>query len=247
MFSEMPLLIYTVLGGLAAGVYAGLALYPQARSERRPWLVPVVALVLLAIGGIALLFHLGHFERMLLAFRNIQAGITQEGYITAILGIIIVIDLIYTLVKKAGLRSLDIIGGIAGVLFMIITANAYFSIITIAALHSWITFFLFLASDLAMGFALVVVFIENGEVKVKANKVAAILACVAVVAILAEGLHYGSCGVSASALYIGAVCAAAGAACAFLAPKQARGLYVAAFCLIFAAAAISRYGFYLAI
>lgn len=247
MVSELPLLLYTVLGGLAAGLYAGLALFPQARSAKRPWFVPALALALLACGGIALLFHLGHAERMLNAFRNIQAGITQEGYITVILGIIIVADLVYALVKKAGLRWLEIAGGIAGILFMLITSNAYFKLVPIAALHSWETFALFLASDLAMGFVLAVLLIDNEDAKARANRVSTILAGVAALAMLLEGLHYSACGVSASAIFVGAAFAVAAAACALLARKYGKALYVTAFALVFVAATLSRYGFYLAI
>ena len=78
MISEFSLFLFTLLGGTAAGAYVFSWAFPAGKGKKR-WLLPLVSLVLLAIGGVALLLHLGHPERMFYAFTNLSAGITRAG------------------------------------------------------------------------------------------------------------------------------------------------------------------------
>lgn len=248
MFSELPLFIFTLAGGLAAGIYAAVACFPKTESSKRAWLVPTVALALLAIGGIALLMHLGHPERMLKAFRNIGAGITQEGYATIVFGIVVAIDLVLALTKKASPRALRIVGAIVGLVLVLVMANAYFSIITNHAMHSWETFALFILSAAAMGFSFAAMVCGSAEEAVLPAKTTAALGVLAALAMILEGVHYMANGVSIAPFAIGAVIAVAGAACAWLAStKKSMNLLVVAFVCLVAAAAVTRYGFYMAI
>ena len=111
MITEFALFIFTMIGGLACGLYIIAALFP-VEGKRNNLLVSIVPLVLLAIGGIALLMHLGHPERMFNAFANPEAGITQEGICTTLFGIVLVIDLALTWFKEGAPRALRIVGAI---------------------------------------------------------------------------------------------------------------------------------------
>lgn len=248
MFSELPLFFFTLAGGLAAGMYAAMACFPKIENTKRTWLVPAVALVLLAIGGVALLMHLGHPERMLKAFRNISAGITQEGYATIVFGIVVVIDLILTLKNKASSRPLRIVGAVVGLILVLVMANAYYTIITNHALHSWETFALFVTSAAAMGFAFAVMVSGSTDEIVLPAKTTAILGILAAVAMIFEGVRYMANDVSIVPFVVGAVIAIAGAICAWLvSEKKVPGLAVVAFVCLLIAVAVTRYAFYLAI
>ena len=80
MISEFPLLVFTTLAGLAAGSYTMSAFFPVGQGSKRPWLFPLVCLVLLAAGLLCLPAHLEHPERMLIALSNPSAMIAQEAY-----------------------------------------------------------------------------------------------------------------------------------------------------------------------
>ena len=69
MITEFALFVFTTLGGLAAGLYILAALFP-VEGKRNNLIITIVPLVMLAIGGVALLGHLGHPERMFNAFAN---------------------------------------------------------------------------------------------------------------------------------------------------------------------------------
>ena len=74
MISELPLFLFTLLGGTAAGIYAFSAIFPKALQGKKNLIGPTIALVLLAVGGVALLFHLGRPERMLKALQEKAAA-----------------------------------------------------------------------------------------------------------------------------------------------------------------------------
>ena len=246
MISEMPLLIFTVLGGLAAGIYAVACFAPKAVEGKKPWVIPAITLVLLAIGGVALMFHLGHPERFLLALRNISAGITQEAYATMAFGVVVLIDLVLSLAGKQASRALRIVGTVLGIVLVLVMANAYFGITSVAAMHNVMTFVVFLACAAAMG-ATCILAMSTAEDNAKLARIAGILVGVAAASMLIEGIVYAGAGLAIAPHVIAAVLAAAGCACVFLFPKKGRVLAIAAFVLVFVAVVISRYAFYLAI
>ena len=100
MISEFPLFIFTTLGGIAAGAYVARAIEPLKVGRTASWAFPLFALALLAVSGFALLGHLGQPLRVLNAFSNPAAGITQEGIVTVLFGVAVVAD--FALCLKRG-------------------------------------------------------------------------------------------------------------------------------------------------
>lgn len=247
MISELPLFLFTLLGGTAAGIYACSAIFPKALQGKKNLIVPTIALVLLAVGGVALLFHLGRPERMLKAFRNLSAGITQEAYATMAFGIVVFIDLVLCSAKKSVPQALRCVGAVLAVILVVVMANAYFAIVTNQAMHSWQTFAQFLFAAAALGMAFVAALHAGGDDCMKLAKIACVVAVVFAATILLEGVHYMGAGLGFAAFAISAVIAAAGAACAWVAQQKGATLLWVAFALVFIAAAVSRYAFYLAI
>ena len=76
---QWPLILFTTLTAWACGVFGCqgvLALKGAGKKSQQ--LLAVVSCVLLALGGIAVFFHLQHWERIFNGFGHITSGITQE-------------------------------------------------------------------------------------------------------------------------------------------------------------------------
>ncbi|HIT50747.1 MAG TPA: dimethyl sulfoxide reductase anchor subunit, partial [Candidatus Aveggerthella excrementigallinarum] len=76
---QWPLIIFTTLLAWSCGVFAAqgaLALKGEGKEVQLPALVTSV--VLLAVSGVAVFFHLQHWERIFNGFGHITSGITQE-------------------------------------------------------------------------------------------------------------------------------------------------------------------------
>ena len=76
---QWPLILFTTLVAWAAGVFGAqgvVALAGAGKKSQQP--LAVVSCVLLAASGIAVFFHLQHWERIFNGFGHITSGITQE-------------------------------------------------------------------------------------------------------------------------------------------------------------------------
>lgn len=76
---QWPLILFTTLIAWSAGVFATqgvLALKGEGKEIQLPALVTSV--VLLVLSGIAVFFHLEHWERIFNGFGHLSSGITQE-------------------------------------------------------------------------------------------------------------------------------------------------------------------------
>ncbi len=248
MITEFPLLVFTVLTGIAAGAYVGAALFPKKGEDARAWVFPLVALILVAVGGLSAMAHLGRPAMVLNVLNNPSASLTMEGMSAGVLAIVAIIDLV--LAKRAGSanRGVRIAGAIVGIVCMCIVTSAYLTSYGNAAWVAAPTWPLFVLGDLAAGLGLWMVF--RGEPD---NSLAAVTAAVNVLfavvlawqAITFSGL--GAAGVACIAA--GAVIAVIAAIAAFMArsgkmaPRTA-ALLVAVIAIV--ALIVSRYGFYMA-
>ena len=90
----LPLLVFTTLAGTAAGAYAVNAVrLPQKGAQERAWLFPLVCLVLLGVGLLGTLAHLGQPLRFINGMANPASMISQESYWSIAFGIVLVVDL----------------------------------------------------------------------------------------------------------------------------------------------------------
>ncbi len=125
MISEFPLLVFTVLTSIAAGAYVGAAAFPRKGGEARPWLLPVTAVVLVAIGGLAATTHLGRPANILNVLSNPTASLTMEGICAGLLAAIALIDSIICFAKKSANRAVRIGGAVVGVVLLCVITYAY--------------------------------------------------------------------------------------------------------------------------
>ena len=76
---QWPLILFTTLTAWACGVFGGAGVLALKGAGKKSQMTLVVAsVVLLAMGGIAVFFHLQHWERIFNGFGHITSGITQE-------------------------------------------------------------------------------------------------------------------------------------------------------------------------
>ncbi|MFR1218327.1 MAG: dimethyl sulfoxide reductase anchor subunit family protein, partial [Eggerthella lenta] len=76
---QWPLIVFTTLVAWSAGLFgtqALMAAFGVGKKAQVPaW---IASAVLLAVGGIAVFFHLEHWERIFNGFGHLTSGITQE-------------------------------------------------------------------------------------------------------------------------------------------------------------------------
>lgn len=93
---QWPLILFTTFIAWSAGLLAtqGIcALRNEGNKSQMKSLV--VSAVLLAVGGIAVFFHLQHWERIFNGFGHLSSGITQEFIAVVIVAIVMVIMFAY--------------------------------------------------------------------------------------------------------------------------------------------------------
>lgn len=188
MIEILPLLVFTTCGGIAAGAYVvaafAQACAPGSRIDTaRSWLFPLVCIVLLGVGLLGTLAHLGQPLRFMNGMANATSMISQESYWAIAFGVLMVIDLVIVKVKGAALLPVRWLAAVAGAGLMVVTGLAYYSCLFVAPWCDAVTIPLFIVGDLAMGAGLSLVMLRVGEVhrELHAMNVALSLAWLAVV------------------------------------------------------------------
>ncbi len=89
---QWPLIVFTTLVAWSAGVFGAqgvLALKGEGREIQMPALIASVAI--LVVSGIAVFFHLEHWERIFNGFGHLSSGITQEFIAIVVFAIVAVV------------------------------------------------------------------------------------------------------------------------------------------------------------
>lgn len=150
---------FTMVGGLAAGVYVFETFLRRKREGAHPWMIPLVVVVLFAVGMAAATTHVHSIPRALGSVLggtvNVGAGMIQEVAVAGCFLVLAAIDLIVTLVRRSSPFALRVVTAVVGVLCMVMMGVAY---IDIYGNPVWCdapaTVLTFLTGDLAMGLAL---------------------------------------------------------------------------------------------
>lgn len=246
MITEFALFVFTTLGGLAAGLYILAAIFPL-EGKRNNLLLSIVPLVLLGIGGIALLMHLGHPERMFNAFANPEAGITQEGIATGLFGAVLVADFLLVWRNGEAPRALRIVGAIFAALLICAMGFLYYNYQSMPMWHALPTVPLFVVGDLAIGGLLVAALDGNAARNKTLTTVNAVLAVLFAITLAGAAMVFQGCGLSPLPFAIAAIAAAAGAVYLFTKGQGAdSNIRWALFAVLLAAVIVARYAFYAA-
>ena len=136
---QWPLIIFTTLLAWSCGVFAAqgvLALKGEGREGQLPALIASV--VLLAVSGVAVFFHLQHWERIFNGFGHITSGITQE--LIAIVVFVVVAVVYFAMLRKSEdggtvPQWLAVVAIVISVVLAVVSAHSYM----MAARPAWDT------------------------------------------------------------------------------------------------------------
>ena len=163
---QWPLVLFTTFVAWSSGTVAVLCAYTLAKKDcdnRTRFMGLLVGLVLMAIGGIAVFFHLEHWERIFNGFGHLTSGITQE--LICIVLVVVFCFVYFVLMRRADEDSknivppaVSVIGIILGVVTTCITGHSYM----LASRPAWDTAFQILSlvgGGAAMGTATVAIIV----------------------------------------------------------------------------------------
>ncbi len=136
---QWPLIIFTTLLAWSCGVFAAqgvLALKGEGKEIQLPALIASV--VLLAVSGVAVFFHLQHWERIFNGFGHITSGITQE--LIAIVAFVVVAVVYLAMLRKSSdggtvPKWLAVVAVAISVVLSVVSAHSYM----MAARPAWDT------------------------------------------------------------------------------------------------------------
>ncbi len=88
---QWPLILFTTLLAWSAGLFATQGFFALRKESPQAQLPSLIAsAVLMAVGGIAVFFHLQHWERIFNGFGHITSGITQELIAVVVIAVVMV-------------------------------------------------------------------------------------------------------------------------------------------------------------
>ena len=130
-----PLILFTSFAAASAGLFCVQGIYIVAgKGQKVQKPATISSLVLLVIGGIAVFFHLQHWERIFNGFGHITSGITQELICIVILAILMILALV--LLRRGDLpKWLGVLAIIFGIVLTIVMGLSY----TVSARPTWNT------------------------------------------------------------------------------------------------------------
>ncbi|OUO92143.1 hypothetical protein B5F40_02105 [Gordonibacter sp. An230] len=134
---QWPLIAFTTLVAWSAGLFASQSLMALVgagkKSQMAAW---VASAVLLAVGGIAVFFHLEHWERIFNGFGHLTSGITQELIAIVVLAVVAVVYLVMMRKSPDGASVPKWLAGVSiavCVVLVAVMAHSY----TMAARPAW--------------------------------------------------------------------------------------------------------------
>lgn len=248
MISEFPLLVFTTFAGLAAGAYSVAAAFPREKNTPRPWLFPVVCLVLLGVGLLGCLMHLQHPERFMNALANPFAGIAQEAYFSIAFGLVLVVDAVLSKVKGFSPRWLQVIGALCAFGLTIVMGYSYFISYGVPAWTTWATIPLFVVGDVVMGASFYALFKSDLYQKNAFTTLGIVLGILLGVIFAAMALHFVQTGLDIMLLLVGLALIPVAFSMLMLAAKAGKlpQAPLILFACSFVGVALVRYAFYAA-
>ena len=207
----IPLIVFTTLSGLAAGTvtmsFLSRICFPdntscidtekaasaskQSALSNRPFVLMFLSLLLLGIGLIATLLHLGQPFRFINGLANPGSMISQESYWALSFMVLLLVGTIQAFLKQRVSLIVHGLAAVAGCGVMVVTALAYYFAIGIPLWNDAVTIPLFVAGNVVMGAACNLVLSNEGEKSRFSLSGISMLLLVYVVVVGAFGLHAG--------------------------------------------------------
>lgn len=247
--AELPLLVFTILTGLSAGGYVMATIFGLLKRRRaQTFSFDVLCLILLGLGLLGVLFHLGHPERFLNALANPSAMITQEAYWSIPFGLLVLVDAVLIKTRDDQGKAIPIIASVLGCGLMTVTAIAYFTSYGVPGWPELPTPFQFIIGDLSLGAAFASAFSKVGK-EPSLTKIRATLYAALTLVLIWEAVTFGPTSVGVVPFVVAAILTAiaAGVEGMSLYTKTHKPSFAwITFGLVLVAMIIARYGFYAA-
>ena len=134
---QWPLILFTTLLAWAAGLFAAQCLWAlRGKGGRAQMPALIASAALLVVGGIAVFFHLEHWERIFNGFGHMTSGITQELIAIVVLAVVMVVYFVY--LRRGGDEAkvptwLSIVGIVVAAILVIVMGHSYM----MASLPAW--------------------------------------------------------------------------------------------------------------
>ena len=134
---QWPLILFTTLLAWAAGLFAAQCVWAlRGKGARAQMPALITSAVLLVVGGIAVFFHLEHWERIFNGFGHMTSGITQELIAIVVLAVVMVVYFVY--LRRGGDEAkvptwLSIVGIVVAAILVIVMGHSYM----MASLPAW--------------------------------------------------------------------------------------------------------------
>ena len=133
---QWPLILFTTLVAWSAGLFGAQAVAVLRGGGGRAQMPALVASVaLLAAGGIAVFFHLQHWERIFNGFGHLTSGITQE--LIAIVVFVAVAVAYFVMLRKSGDGTVPKWLAVCAVVIALVTSAVCAHSYTMAARPAW--------------------------------------------------------------------------------------------------------------
>ncbi|MFR2588540.1 MAG: DmsC/YnfH family molybdoenzyme membrane anchor subunit [Adlercreutzia equolifaciens] len=129
---QWPLILFTTFVAWSAGLFGAQGAAALAGEGKRAQLPALVcSAALLAVGGIAVFFHLEHFERIFNGFGNPTSGITQELVCVVVVAALMVA--MFAMLRKADgdadapacPKWLAVLAIVAAAVLVLVTGHSY--------------------------------------------------------------------------------------------------------------------------
>ena len=143
MEMQWPLILFTLFMAWSAGVFGTAAVLALAGGGKRVQMPALVtSVVLLAVGGIAVFFHLEHWDRIFNGFGNPTSGITQELIVIVLMAVVMVVYFVYLRKPEPVVpRWLAVAAIVVSVALVVVMSHSY----NMAARPAWDSPLLWLA------------------------------------------------------------------------------------------------------
>lgn len=137
---QWPLIIFTALVAWSAGLFASQCFCSlKGEGKQAQMTAWIASAALLAVGGIAVFFHLEHWERIFNGFGHLSSGITQELIAIVVLAVVALVYLALLRKSEDGCAPawIAITGIAASAVLVVVMAHSYM----MAARPAWDTVF----------------------------------------------------------------------------------------------------------
>ena len=123
---QWPLILFTSFIAASAGLFCVQGIYAIAgKGEKAQKTATIVSLILLVVGGIAVFFHLEHWERIFNGFGHITSGITQELIFIVIMFIVMILFFVFLRREGKIAKWLGILAIVSAVALLFVVGHSY--------------------------------------------------------------------------------------------------------------------------